>query len=514
MITKQAQFDLSTRNTFRMKVSCALYVEVTEEEDLLAIDWASLPQPVFVMGGGSNLLFTGDFPGTVLHVAICADFSTNSSAKLDQVQGQAAKLDQVQDQAAKLDQVQGVFGRGQILGGGPGPASVPQNAVECGIGGPGPRGEIGPSPKIGWTRSTSSCEPPSAAQSSAQTSSVSEPSSAAQSSAVADPSSAGQSSDVADPNISPDCPDNADVLVTVPAGTVFDDFCAWAASEGLWGPENLSLIPGECGASAVQNIGAYGVEAKDIIADIRAYDRETGSFVNIDPATCGYGYRTSNFKTIWKGRYIITAVTYRLSRTPQPKLDYGGLRKVLEDRGVAVPSSGTCAPPHMGRGRGPFPKEMGGAGVERSGTEFPEEGTATPLSAQIIRDAIIDIRRKKLPAVEEIGSAGSFFCNPVISHEHFERIVAIAKEDNGPEYAVPHYDAPGGKKVPAAWMIEQCGFKGRRNGGAQVYQNQPLVIVNASGTATPEDIIGLEQEVIKAIQTKYGITLHPEVEHI
>ncbi len=415
MITSKAQFDLSTRNTFRMKVSCALYVEVTEEEDLLAIDWASLPQPVFVMGGGSNLLFTGDFPGTVLHVAICADFRTNSSAKLDQVQGpkldqvqgpkadqvqgqaakadqvqgqaakadqvqgqaakvdqvqgQAVKVDQVQDQVAKVDQVQGVFGRGQILGGGPGPASVPQNAVECGIGGLGPRCEIGPSPKMGWTRSTSSCEPTSAAQSSA----------------VADPSSAAQSSDVADPNICPDSPDNADVLVTVPAGTVFDDFCAWAASEGLWGPENLSLIPGECGASAVQNIGAYGVEAKDIIADIRAYDRETGSFVNIDPATCGYGYRTSNFKTIWKGRYIITAVTYRLSRTPQPKLDYGGLRKVLEDRGVAVPSSGTCAPPHMGRGRGPFPKEMGGAGVERSGTEFPEEGTATPLSSNTLR---------------------------------------------------------------------------------------------------------------------------------
>ena len=132
MITTQAQFDLSTRNTFRMKVICALYVEVTEEEDLPAIDWASLPQPVFVMGGGSNLLFTGDFPGTVLHVAICADFRADSSAKVDQVQGQVAKV----------DQVQGVFGRGQILGGGPGPASVPQNAVECGIGGPGPRGGL------------------------------------------------------------------------------------------------------------------------------------------------------------------------------------------------------------------------------------------------------------------------------------------------------------------------------------------------------------------------------------
>ena len=215
----------------------------------------------------------------------------------------------------------------------------------------------------------------------------------------------------------------------------------------------------------MQNIGAYGVEAKDIIADIRAYDRQTGGFVNIDPATCGYGYRTSKFKTEWKGRYIITSVTYRLSRTPQPKLDYGGIRKALEDSGA-------------------------------------------PLSSQIIRDTIIAIRRKKLPAVEEIGSAGSFFCNPVISREHFDRIQAEAA---GP---VPHYDTPDGVKVPAAWMIEQCGFKGARNGGAQVYQNQPLVIVNASGTATPEEIIGLEEQIIAAVKTRFGITLHPEVEHI
>lgn len=127
-------------------------------------------------------------------------------------------------------------------------------------------------------------------------------------------------------------------LVTLSAGVVFDDFCAWAAAEGLWGPENLSLIPGEVGASAVQNIGAYGVEAKDIIAEIRAYDRTTGQFVAIDPATCAYGYRTSKFKTEWKGRFVITAVTYRLSRTPQPKLDYGGVRKALENMGVSMGS--------------------------------------------------------------------------------------------------------------------------------------------------------------------------------
>ena len=258
----------------------------------------------------------------------------------------------------------------------------------------------------------------------------------------------------------------------VPAGVVFDDFCAWAAGEGLWGPENLSLIPGEVGASAVQNIGAYGVEAKDIIARIRAWDRAERRFVDIHPADCEYGYRTSRFKTEWKGRYVITAVTYRLSREPKPVLDYGGVRKALEARGVAE------------------------------------------VSPEVVRDTIIGIRREKLPDPEELGSAGSFFCNPVISREHFARIEATARQDNGPEYRVPHFEVGENIKVPAAWMIDQCGFKGVRNGGAQVYPNQPLVIVNASGSATPEEVIGLEQQIIGTIAEKYGITLHPEVEHV
>lgn len=312
-----------------MKVSCALYIEIEAEEELLSLDWTALPQPVLVMGGGSNLLFTGDFPGTVLHMSL------------------------------GLDQVQ--FPKG------------------C--------------------------------------------------------------------------------LVTVPANTVFDAFCAWAAAEGLWGPENLSLIPGECGASAVQNIGAYGVEAKDILADIRAYDRVEGRFVHIDPATCGYGYRTSKFKTEWQGRYIITAVTYRLSKEPKPILDYGGVRKALP------------------------------------------EG---PLSPQVIRDTIIGIRNQKLPDPAVMGSAGSFFCNPVVSEEVFRQI----------EGNPPHYEVDGGIKVPAAWLIEQCGLKGAVNGGAQVYPRQPLVIVNATGEAAPQDIIGLEKQVIEAVQAKFGITLHPEVQHV
>ena len=382
MITRRTDYDLSSRNTFRMKVRCALYVEVTEEADLQALDWDALPQPVMVMGGGSNLLFTKDFPGTVLHV---------------------------------------------------------------GVGGTAFRGLVHPRTSIGggarWLAVRGADEPDSGR--------------GRRERSERSPSEGSTS-----------------YAVTVPAGVVFDDFCAWAAAEGLWGPENLSLIPGEVGASAVQNIGAYGVEAKDIIANIRAWDRAERRFVEIDPADCAYGYRTSRFKTEWKGRYVITAVTYRLSKDPQPKLDYGGIRNALEAAGEIA------------------------------------------LTPQVIRDTIIDIRRQKLPDPEEVGSAGSFFCNPVISREHFAQIVKTAKEDNGPDYQVPHYEVGDSIKVPAAWMIEQCGFKGTYHGGAQVYPKQPLVIVNASGSATPEEIIGLEQQVIDAIAAKYGITLHPEVEHV
>ncbi|MBQ6177812.1 MAG: UDP-N-acetylmuramate dehydrogenase [Bacteroidales bacterium] len=346
MIRHEA-YDLSAQNTFGMRVSCRLYVEVTEPEDLLTLDLEALPQPLFVMGGGSNLLFTRDFPGTVLHMA---------------------------NQGITLN-----------------------------------------------------------------------------------------------PVISTKAEGRAEKSATVAAGVVFDDFCAWAAAEGLWGPENLSLIPGEVGASAVQNIGAYGVEAKDIIDTVHAFDWQERRFVDIPGADCGYGYRTSRFKTEWKGRYIITAVTFRLSTAPQPKLDYGGVRKALGDREPAP---------------------------------------------QVIRETIIDIREQKLPDPKEIGSAGSFFCNPVIDKEHFARIVALAKAENGPEYEVPHYDVGDCVKVPAAWMIDQCGFKGMRLGGAQVYPKQPLVIVNATGTATPEEIIALEQRVIGTIKDKYGIELHPEVEHV
>ena len=462
MVTKYPDYDLSARNTFRMKVRCALYVEVTEEADLPALDWDALPQPLMVIGGDSNLLFTADFPGTVLHFA-----GSEPCPGVDKPsEGRATTA----PESSPAGEVGVILGRGGILSCLPSPENVPSRGLGANNDGRGDSHEIPPRP-LG-------------------------------------PDSGGL------------------LLATVPAGSVFDDFCAWAAENGLWGPENLSLIPGECGASAVQNIGAYGVEAKDIIAAIRAWDLQERRFVTIDPADCAYGYRTSRFKTDWKGRFVITAVTYRLSQTPQPKLDYGGIRKALEARGVGT-GAGISGHPRPDKREGPKEARSAEYGRGRSEAEaipapvpaprltmeaeFPE---GLPLTPQLIRETIIDIRRKKLPDPAEKGSAGSFFCNPVISREHFARIVATAREENGPDYQVPHYEVGDQIKVPAAWMIEQCGFKGATNGGAKVYENQPLVIVNDSGEASPEEIIGLEQRIIRTIEGKYGITLHPEVEHI
>jgi UDP-N-acetylmuramate dehydrogenase len=448
-----------------MKVSCRLYVEVTEPEDLLSLDFDALPQPVFVMGGGSNLLFTKDFPGTVLHMG-------NTENRF---------LDSALPGSARNDKI-----------------PVISTKVECNT------------PVI---------------------------STKAEGRAPVISTKAGGRA----PVISTKAEGRVEKsLVRIPAGVVFDDFCAWAAAEGLWGPENLSLIPGEVGASAVQNIGAYGVEAKDIIDTVHAFDRVGHRFVDIPAADCGYGYRTSNFKTAWKGRYIITAVTFRLSTTPNPVLDYGGVRKALEARFLdsALPGSArndkTAAPaegyspmaeshapviPPMVEGPDPVTPPMAEGPAPVIPSAAKESEIVMPdlighLSPRMIRETIIGIREKKLPDPAKIGSAGSFFCNPVISREHFEKIVATAREENGPDYEVPHYEVGEKVKVPAAWMIDQCGFKGMRLGGAQVYPNQPLVIVNATGDATPQDIIALERRVIDTIQDKYGITLHPEVEHV
>ena len=265
-----------------------------------------------------------------------------------------------------------------------------------------------------------------------------------------------------------------EVLVRVGAGVEFDKLCEWAAGRGLWGPENLSHIPGEAGAAAVQNIGAYGVEAKDIIREVRAFDLVSRKFLTFSVEECNYGYRDSFFKSPeGKDRYIITGIVFAFRRNGSPILEYGNLRETLLSR---------CPCP-------------------------------TPSD---VRETIISIRRTKLPEIGEVGSAGSFFKNPVVSREVFGNVVRISGRD---EASVPHYPVPGpgGEpwvKIPAAWLIDQCGWKGAVRGGAGVWPSQPLVIINASGEASPEEILALEECIRMSVSDRFGIVLSPEVEHI
>ena len=426
--------DLTKMNTFGMKVKARCFMEYDSVADLVDIEFSELARPVLHIGGGSNLLFTDDFKGTVLHSKI------NFMEVLDGVETGRKKRLASQE-------------RGEML--------VPP----------------------------SSSFPPSCPD---MSNSRNEPSE----------SFFGQI--------------ESDVYVSVGAGVVFDDFCAWAAKEGLWGVENLSYIPGEVGASAVQNIGAYGVEVKDVIHKVYCYDTVEEEFVSFSVEECGYGYRDSIFKKPEiKGRYIVTHVVFALSREPQPRLEYGHLKEAVTS------AYGECqcvpeAPSQLSLGPSPYPG-VGKCLLHTNGTS-PEGGKASSkhcLTPDMIRKVIIRIRKEKLPEPSVVGSAGSFFKNPVISLEHFRKIEAAVKAEHGVDYKVPHYDLPDGTvKVPAAWMIEQCGWKGKRSGGAAVWEKQPLVIVNYTGEAYPEEIIGLERRIIDSVKRKFGVDLHPEVDHI
>ncbi len=252
--------------------------------------------------------------------------------------------------------------------------------------------------------------------------------------------------------------DEASVSVKVGAGVQWDDFVSYAVEKGWSGAENLSLIPGEVGASAVQNIGAYGVEAKDLIENVETIDLTDGTrrvFLN---AECVYGYRKSIFKNELKGRYAVTYVTYRLSKVFQPKIDYGNVREKLQGK---------------------------------------------ELTPENVRNAVIDIRQSKLPDPEVIGNAGSFFMNPVVSLEKYEAL----KTEN-PD--MPHYIVDGGVKIPAGWLIEKCGWKGKSLGRAGVCPNQALVLINLGG-ATGSDIVALSNAVCQSVSEKFGISISPEV---
>ena len=254
------------------------------------------------------------------------------------------------------------------------------------------------------------------------------------------------------------------VDVRVGAGVVWDDFVAYAVSRQWYGAENLSLIPGEVGASAVQNIGAYGVEAKDLILSVDTIEMSSvlpRKFLNVE---CGYAYRQSVFKADLKGKYIVTHVTYRLSKLPVYHLDYGNIRAELEREGCA-------------------------------------------LTLDNLRRIIIGIREMKLPDPAVVGNAGSFFMNPIVSEAKF---LALEKEYPGmPQYSM----GEGMVKIPAGWMIDQCGWKGRVLGRAGVHDKQALVLVNKGG-ATAQEIVHLADEIVRTVYEKFGIQIHPEVNYI
>lgn len=246
------------------------------------------------------------------------------------------------------------------------------------------------------------------------------------------------------------------------SGETWDDIVAYAVEKGWYGAENLSLIPGEVGASAVQNIGAYGAEAKDLIAKVEAVEIATGNVVEFSNEDCRYAYRQSRFKNEWKDHYVITYVTYCFSLDFCPDLDYGNIRHSLEEQGISKPT------------------------------------------AQQLRQTIINIRKAKLPDPKVTGNAGSFFMNPVVGRDVYERLAAQHE-------GIPHYVVDADHiKIPAGWMIEQCGWKGASLGRAGVHDRQALVLVNRGG-ATGEEVVTLYKRIIEDVRAKFGIEIHPEV---
>lgn len=256
--------------------------------------------------------------------------------------------------------------------------------------------------------------------------------------------------------------DDRSVSVRVGAGVVWDDFVAYCVEHGWYGAENLSLIPGEVGASAVQNIGAYGVEVKDLITAVETVNIQAEERVYL-VEECGYTYRNSIFKRPENKATFVTYVRFRLSKEEHYTLDYGTIRQELE--------------------------------------KYPS------LTLSVVRKVIIAIRESKLPDPKVMGNAGSFFMNPIVPKEKLE-----ALQQEYPR--IPYYELADGRvKIPAGWMIDQCGWKGKALGPAAVHDKQALVLVNRGG-AKGSDIIALSDAVRASVREKFGIDIHPEVNFI
>jgi UDP-N-acetylmuramate dehydrogenase len=252
------------------------------------------------------------------------------------------------------------------------------------------------------------------------------------------------------------------VYVKAGAGVNWHQFVLHCIHKNLAGVENLSLIPGNVGASPMQNIGAYGVEIKDVFYSLEAYNYKENRLINFSLNDCEFGYRGSVFKRKYKNQFVILDVTFRLNKIHHYNISYGAIEEEL--------------------------KKMG---IEK-------------LSIKAISDAVINIRTSKLPDPERIGNAGSFFKNPEIDEQQLHELIRIKTD-------IPSYKVNNDKfKIPAAWLIEQCGWKGYRNGDAGCYDKQALVLVNY-GHARGNEILDLSEKIKKSVVNKFGITLEPEV---
>lgn len=255
--------------------------------------------------------------------------------------------------------------------------------------------------------------------------------------------------------------DKDTVSVNCDAGVEWDDFVEYCVDNNYGGVENLSNIPGNIGAAPIQNIGAYGVEVKECIESVRTVDLENGDIKIFDNRECEFAYRRSIFKEKLKGKYLISSVLFRLSPNPGSfRLSYGNVNERVLQRG-------------------------------------------TPC-LKTIRETIIEIRKEKLPDPEIIGNAGSFFKNPMVKSSHFESLLKSFPE-------MPCYPAENKLiKIPAAWLVEKCGWKGYRNNDAGVHKNQAIVLVNY-GNASGMDIFQLSEEIKNSVREKFDITLEREV---
>lgn len=255
--------------------------------------------------------------------------------------------------------------------------------------------------------------------------------------------------------------DEKTVIVKIASGENWHEAVMWATENGWGGIENLALVPGSVGATPVQNIGAYGVEIKETLKSVGVIDLKTGETKELDASECDFDYRDSIFKKSAKGKYFITHVVFVLSKIPLLKVEYGAIGEQMKSMGNETPSL------------------IG------------------------VRDAVIAIRQAKLPDPKVIGNAGSFFKNPVVDRDFFENLREIYPD-------MPNFETDLGIKIPAGWLIEQCGWKGRRVGNVGVHEKQALVLVNYGG-GTGSDVLDLAREVQSTVHEKFGIHLETEV---